>query len=269
MIYLKAILLAIVEGVTEFLPVSSTGHLILVEGFIQLSDDAEFNRAFMILIQFPAILSVVVYFWQDIWPFSGSSDQRAERLRLWKVIAIAVVPILIVGALLNDAIDKIFFAPIPVTVALLAGGIVLIVMERVLKRGEIDSLVAVSKSKALGIGLFQCMALFPGTSRSGATIFGAMVLGIDRKTAAAFSFILAIPTMAAATAYQLLNSGFGFTGEQWGVLVVGSLVSFGVSYVSISLLMNYVQHHSFAAFGWYRVVLGIAMFIMIAIGALA
>jgi len=256
LIYLKAIVLGIVEGATEFLPVSSTGHLILVERFLQLSDDTAFNKAFMVLIQFPAILSVVLYFWGDIWPFVEDAAVRAQRMRLWKKILAALLPVLVLGALFGDVIDKLLFAPIPVAIALAGGGVVLIVMERVLDASRVRELDDVSMRSALVIGLFQCVAMIPGTSRSGATIFGAMVLGVDRKTAAAFSFILAIPTMAAATGYKLIQNGLSFTGEQWGVLAVGSVVSFLVAYASVALLMNYIQSHSFVVFGWYRVVLG-------------
>lgn len=257
--YLKAIVLGVVEGVTEFLPISSTGHLILVERYLALSEDTAFNNAFMVLIQFPAIFSVVLYFWGDIWPFVEDAGVRAERMGLWKKLMAALVPAIILGGLFGDMIDKLLFAPIPVGVALIGGGIVLIVMERVLKPTRVGELKDVSMRTALAIGLFQCLAMVPGTSRSGATIFGAMVMGVDRKTAAAFSFILAIPTMAAATGYKLLQNGMSFTGEQWGVLAVGSVVSFLVAYAAVALLMNYIQRHSFAAFGWYRVVLGIVL----------
>lgn len=260
LIYLKAIVLGIVEGATEFLPVSSTGHLILVERFLQLSDDTDFNNAFMVLIQFPAILSVVLYFWGEIWPFVDNIAVRTQRMRLWKKLMVALVPVLILGGLFADTIDKLLFAPIPVAIALMGGGVVLIVMERVLNPSRVRELGDISMRAALVIGLFQCVAMIPGTSRSGATIFGAMVLGVDRKTAAAFSFILAIPTMAAATGYKLVQNGLSFTGEQWGVLAIGSAVSFGVAYASVAMLMGYIQRHSFAVFGWYRVVLGAVLF---------
>lgn len=266
MIYLKAIILAIVEGATEFLPISSTGHLILVERFLQLSTDTEFNHAFMILIQFPAILSVVVYFWKSISPFVEEGELRAERMLLWKRMFIALVPVLVLGALFASTIDKLLFAPLPVTIALIFGGSVLVVMERVFKKFDVHRLVDVDTKRAFYIGVAQCFAMIPGTSRSGATIFGAMFLKVDRKTAAEFSFVLAIPTMAAATGYKLLSSGFDFTGEQWAVLAVGSLVSFVTAYASIALLMGYIQKHSFAVFGWYRIVLGGAMLVAIYAG---
>ena len=238
---------------------SSTGHLILVERFIELSADKDFNNSFMILIQFPAILSVVIYFWKDVWPFHKDSDERAQRIVLWKKLIIALLPAIVAGLLMADTIDRYFFAPFPVAVALIVGGIVLIVMERVLKNTPIDTLESIPLKVALGIGLFQCLALFPGTSRSGATIFGAMVLGLDRKTAAQFSFILAIPTMGAAMVYELATSGLSFTGSQWGLIAAGSVVSFLTAYVAVYLFMGYIQKRSFALFGWYRIALGVTI----------
>lgn len=261
--YLKAIVLGVVEGATEFLPVSSTGHLIIVEQYLQLSDDVAFNNSFMVLIQFPAILSVLLYFWRDITPFVEDSAKRALRITLWKKILFAIVPAIIFGALFADLIDEVLFAPRPVAVALIVGGVVLILMERLLKPDKVQDLDGVSARTALAIGFFQCLAMIPGTSRSAATIFGAMVMGVDRKTAAAFSFILAIPTMAAATGYKLLQNGLSFTGEQWGILAVGSVVSFLTAYASVALLMGYIQKHSFAAFGWYRIMLGICLILLI------
>lgn len=268
MIYLKAIILAIVEGATEFLPVSSTGHLILVERFLELSPDRDFNHAFMVLIQFPAILSVVLYFWQDITPFVREAPVRAQRIQLWQRMLIALLPAVVLGLLLGDTIDALLFAPLPVTVALIVGGAVLILMERVFTEPQVHSLEAVGTRKAFLIGVAQCLAMIPGTSRSAATIFGAMWLKVDRKTAAEFSFVLAIPTMAAATGYKLLKFGFQFTGEQWAVLAVGSVVSFLVAYASIVMMMRYIQAHSFAAFGWYRIVLGGVMLGAMALGLL-
>lgn len=269
MIYLKAIVLAIVEGITEFLPISSTGHLILVEHYLNLSPDQDFNNAFMILIQFPAIFSVVLYFWADIWPFSGDDEAKRRKVSLWRKTILAVIPALVFGALLGDVIDKMFFAPVPVIGALIVGGVVLILMERLLKRGETHSLDGVTTRQAVGVGLFQCLALFPGTSRSGASIFGGMALGLNRETSAAFSFILAIPTMAAATAYSLLKVGFQFTGEQWAVLALGSVVSFVTAYIAVWLLMGYIQKHSFAVFGWYRIVLGATIIAALAAGIIS
>lgn len=269
LVLLKAMVLGIVEGATEFLPVSSTGHLILVERFLELTDDSAFNRAFMVLIQFPAIFSVILYFWSDIGILSGDAEERRKRIELWKKVLVALVPALVLGALLWNMIDKLLFAPLPVAVALIGGGIVLIVMERVMHPDKVGSLEDVSYRTAFIIGLFQCLAMVPGTSRSGATIFGAMVMGVERKTAASFSFILAIPTMAAATGYSLLSKGMSFTGEQWAIIAVGSIVSFLMAYASVALLMGYIQKHSFAAFGWYRIVLGLALLTAIAMGVYA
>lgn len=269
LVFLKAMLLGIVEGATEFLPVSSTGHLILVERFLELTEDSAFNRAFMVLIQFPAIFSVLLYFWSDIGVLTGDAEERKIRIDLWKKVFVALLPALVLGGLFGDMIDKLLFAPIPVAFALIGGGIVLIVMERVMHPDKVGTLEDISYRTALIIGLFQCLAMVPGTSRSGATIFGAMFMGVERKTAASFSFILAIPTMAAATGYSLLTKGMSFTGEQWAILAVGSIVSFLVAYASVALLMGYIQKHSFAVFGWYRVVLGLILVTAFALGLYA
>ena len=165
LIYLKVIILGIVEGATEFLPVSSTGHLILVERFLQLSDDPAFNNSFMVLIQFPAILSVVLYFWGDISPFTDDPGLKHQRITLWKKVIIAIIPVIILGGLFAEAIDKLLFAPLPVAIALIVGGLVLIIMEKVLNPEKVNDLNEITAPTALAIGLFQCLAMFPGTSR--------------------------------------------------------------------------------------------------------
>lgn len=255
MIFLKAILLAVVEGVTEFLPISSTGHLILVDAFIRLSEDTAFNNTFMIVIQLPAIGAVVVYFWQDLWPYTALGERRQELFRLWSKILFAVLPALVLGALLNDFLEENLFAPIPVAVALLVGGIVIIAVERAGTRLRFEDVTDITYRAALFIGMFQCLAMIPGTSRSAATIVGAMILGASRPAAAEFSFLLAIPTMFAAFVYSLTKTGLTFSGEQWAVLVVGSVASFLVAYSVIAWFMSYVRTRSFAIFGYYRIVL--------------
>ena len=255
MIYLKAVLLAIVEGVTEFLPVSSTGHLILLEEFLLLSSDADFRNSFTVIIQLPAILSVLVYFWKDLWPFASAGERRQEVYALWSKILVAVVPVLIIGFLVHDYLEARLFAPLPVALALFVGGVVLIVVERFKHQTTIELVTDITFRMALIIGFIQCLALIPGTSRSAATIIGAILLGASRPAAAEFSFFLALPTMAAATAYSLMKSGLDFTAEQWSVLALASIVSFAVAYSVIAALMRYIRRHSFAVFGYYRIAL--------------
>ena len=260
MIYLKAVILAVVEGITEFLPISSTGHLILVEEVLSLSDDPEFSSAFNIIIQLPAILSVVVYFWKDLWPYGASDGHRRELHLLWAKILLAVTPALVIGFLVGDFLDEHLFAPLPVAIALLAGGVFLIAIERLRHRVSFESVRDITFQAALLIGFIQCLAMFPGTSRSAATIIGAMLLGASRPAAVEFSFFLAIPTMMAATAYLLVQSGFTFTGQQWAVLAVGSVASFVVAYAVIAGFMHYVRTRSFALFGYYRIGLALLVF---------
>ena len=266
--YLKAILLAVVEGLTEFLPISSTGHLILVEEFLELGDDPEFARAFMIIIQLPAIFSVVLYFWRDLWP-GGTPEERNAKLVLWRKIILAFVPAAVVGLLLAEIIEDHFMAPLPVAAALFVGGVVLIFIERRPRTARILSHGDLTVRTALFIGCFQCLALFPGVSRSAATIIGAMLLGCSRGVAAEFSFFLAIPTMCAATGYtllkMLLRGDGGWTATQWGLLATGSAVSFLVAYASIAFLMGYIRKHSFQVFGYYRIVLAIAVAIVLVV----
>lgn len=254
--YLKAVLLAIVEGATEFLPVSSTGHLIIVDAFVRLTEDKAFNDAFMVIIQLPAILAVVVYFWADLWPFSRTGAERRGLLSLWMKIILAVVPALVLGALFDDFLEAHLFAPVPVAIALIVGGIVLIILERGHRKTVYESTHDLPLRTAFFIGVIQCLAMIPGTSRSAASIIGAMALGAGRRAAAEFSFFLAIPTMFAATGYKMMKQGFSFTGEQWGLLATGSVVSFLVAYAVIAAFMGYVRKHSFEVFGYYRIALG-------------
>jgi undecaprenyl-diphosphatase len=264
-IYLKAVILAVVEGITEFLPISSTGHLILVEEFIHLGSNGAFAKAFTVVIQLPAILAVVVYFRNDLWPFVDEPNLRRERLGLWAKIVVAVIPAAILGFLFDDTIESVLLQPIPVVIALIIGGIVLILVERVGHREIMPRVHDIGFAKALAIGLFQCLALFPGTSRSAATIIGGMVLGASRPAAAEFSFFLAIPTMAGATALTLAKSGASFTSQEWAVLALGSVVSFAVAYAAIAWLMNYLRTRDFTPFGYYRIALGILVLVYFAI----
>ena len=174
MIYLKAVILAIVEGVTEFLPISSTGHLILVEELLGLSEDADFWNTFTITIQFPAIISVLVYFWKDLWPYGATGERRQRMFELWAKVFVALVPAVVLGFFFADHLEALFFAPVPVAITLFLGGIVLIAVERIIRNATIEDVADITFKIALAIGFFQCLAMIPGTSRSGATIIGAM-----------------------------------------------------------------------------------------------
>jgi undecaprenyl-diphosphatase len=253
---LKVICLALLEGITEFLPISSTGHLILVEDYLNLGDDPAFAKAFMVLIQLPAILSVVVYFWKDLWPFQDQA-QTGPTLTLWSKILVAFIPAMVLGYLFGDYIEQYLFKPIIVAAALIMGGVILLAVERLKQRQTFATVGEITYEIAFLIGCFQCVAMIPGTSRSAATIIGAMILGASRPAAAEFSFFLAIPTMCAASAYTLLKGGIDFTAHQWGLIALGSLVSFFVAYGVIAFLMNFIRKHSFTVFGYYRIVLGL------------
>ena len=257
-LYINAVILAIVEGVTEFLPVSSTGHLILFEQFFSLDEagGTGFTEAFEVIIQLPAILAVVVYFFPKIWPFQANADRRTEVFNLWYRVVAAFIPAAILGLLLDDFIESMLFAPLPVGIALIVGGIILIIVE---KRGltvRADSVHDITYALAIAIGFFQCLAMIPGTSRSAATIIGGMVLGLSRAAAAEFSFFLAIPTMLGATTLKLIKGGFGYTPLQWTILGIGSVISFITALAVIAVFMRYIQRRDFVPFGVYRIVIG-------------
>jgi len=252
-----AVILGIVEGVTEFLPISSTGHLILVNRLVEFQGG--FAHVFDVVIQLGAILSVVVFFWRKLNPFSRYKDrwEKQDTWDLWKKTLAALVPALIIGATLGKYVQELLFNPVIVSIALIAGGIVLVLIERRQPINLIDSVNDLSYKNSFLIGLIQCLAMIPGTSRSAATIIGAMFLGASRSTAAEFSFFLAIPTMAAASAYSLLTAESSLTFYQWMVLGVGFLVAFIVAWAVIAVFMKYIQSHDFKAFGYYRIILGL------------
>lgn len=254
--FLKALLFAVVEGITEFLPISSTGHMIIVDEYVRLTSDKAFNDAFIVIIQLPAILSVVVYFWPTLWPFGKGREEQAKIIQLWSKIVVAFLPAAVLGFLFDDMIEAVLFNPFTVCIALIVGGIVLIAIERRRLPVRVDDPGQMGYGKAVAIGFFQCLAMIPGTSRSAATIIGAMLLGASRPVAAEFSFFLAIPTMLGATTLKILKNGLAFTGEQWMLLAVGSVVSFAVAYAVVAFLMSYVKKHDFKVFGYYRIVLG-------------
>ncbi len=266
--FINAIILAVVEGITEFLPISSTGHMILVEDYLKLGTDPVYADTFMVAIQLPAILSVVLYFWKDLWPFGKTADTRAI-LTLWTKVVAAFMPAAVLGFLLDDLIEQWLFTSLTVALALIIGGIILIILERRKQTPRFSCVGEVSYAIAVGIGCIQCIAMIPGTSRSAATIIGAMLLGASRSAAAEFSFFLAIPTMLGATAFTLMETGLRFTGRQWALLAVGSVVSFLVAYAVVAWLMTFIRKHSFTFFGYYRIALGLAvLFLMLLAPAL-
>ena len=266
---LKAILFGIVEGITEWLPVSSTGHMIILDEFIRLDCTPEFLEMFLVVIQLGAILAVVVLFWNKIFPFQFKDRSKPviemDKIMLWLKIVVACIPAAVVGLLFDDVLEALFYHAIPVALALIVFGVAFIVVEQQNKGKEpsIRKLKDISFKAAFLIGVFQLIAaVFPGTSRSGATIVGALLIGVSRSVAAEFTFFLAIPVMFGASLLKLVKFGLSFTTLEAGVLIVGMLVSFLVSLFVISFLMDYIKKHDFQIFGWYRIVLGVIVIIL-------
>lgn len=263
--FLKAILLGIVQGITEWLPVSSTGHMILVDEFIHLKvfGDAVMNKEFvdmfMVVIQFGSILAVLLLYFHKLNPFSPrkNASEKRDTLDLWVKVLIAVVPAAIIGILFDDLIDSMFYNPVTVAATLIIYGIAFIIIEKRKRRASVTTFSQVDYKMAVMIGLFQVLALIPGTSRSGATILGAVLLGCSRGIAAEFSFFLAVPVMFGASLLKLVKMQVAFTAFSASILVAGMVVAFIVSVFAIRFLMGYIRKHDFKAFGWYRIVLGI------------
>lgn len=262
---IKAVILGIVEGLTEFLPVSSTGHLIIVNEVVNFT--GSFAKMFDIVIQLGAILSVIVYFWYKLFPFGNSKTplEKSESWNIWKKTIVGVLPALILGATLGKHIEEYLFYPVTVALALIIGGIALIILERRETKEHINSITSLSYQTAFFIGIIQCLAMIPGTSRSAATIIGAMLLGTTRVVAAEFSFFLAIPTLFAASAYSLLKTGFNLNTAQLQLLVIGFVVSFLVAWVVIAGFMKFITKKDFRPFGYYRILLGVFVLIFFTI----
>lgn len=263
---LKAIFLGIVQGITEWLPVSSTGHMILVDQFLHLAGSKKFVDTFLVVIQFGSILAVLMLYFDKLNPFSKKKSQAAKDAtwNLWIKVLIAIIPSGVIGVLFEDKIDEIFFKPSVVALALIVYGVIMIWLERRHKRPVIRRFSELSYKTAFMIGLFQVLALVPGTSRSGSTIIGATLIGTSRFIAAEFSFFMAIPTMLGASMVKLLKAGFAFSAFEWFVMFVGSITAFIVSVIVIKFFMNYIKKHSFASFGIYRIILGIIVFLFFA-----
>lgn len=263
---LKAILFGIVEGITEWLPISSTGHMILLNELLPFTSiSEEFYSVFEVVIQLGAILAVVVLFWHKIWPLgrnaeTGRVEIKAPIIDLWIKILIACVPAAIIGVLFDEVFERLFYNYVSVAIALIVFGVAFIVVENAHKgkKPRIRSLARIDYRIALYIGAFQVIAaVFPGTSRSGATIVGALMLGVSRKVAAEFTFFLAIPVMFGASLLKLVKFGFAFTGGELVILLLGMAVAFAVSILVIKFLMDYIKKHDFKVFGWYRIALGL------------
>ena len=261
---IKSILFGIVEGITEWLPISSTGHMILLNEFVKLDVRPEFWEMFLVVIQLGAILAVVLLFWNKIFPFDLKKKPHVKKdiFSLWFKIIVACIPAAVVGLLFDDQLNELFYNYTCVSIALIVFGIAFIMIENRNKNlsPKIKDLSQITYQTAIIIGIFQLIAaVFPGTSRSGATIIGALLIGVSRTTAAEFTFFLAIPVMLGASLLKLVKFGFAFTGMEWAILLTGMAVAFVVSLLVIRFLMNYIKKHDFKVFGWYRIVLGVVV----------
>jgi undecaprenyl-diphosphatase len=261
---LKAILFGIVEGITEWLPISSTGHMILLDEFVKLNVTEAFMEMFLVVIQLGAIIAVVTTYWKRLFPFSfkGKIIIKKQIFIMWFKIIVACLPAAVVGVLWDDKIDALFYNYQTVSIMLILVGILFIIMENRNKgrRSSINSIAEITFKAALAVGLFQLVAaVFPGTSRSGATILGGIFIGMSRTIAAEFTFFMAVPVMFGASLLKLVKFGFAFTGSEVLILGAGLITAYIVSVIIINFLMQYIQKRDFKPFGWYRIVLGIVV----------
>ena len=275
---LKAILFGIVEGITEWLPVSSTGHMIILDEFVKLKCSPEFLEMFLVVIQLGAILAVVILFWNKIFPFQFKDKSKPviemDKIWLWVKIVIACIPAAVVGLLFDDICEELFYHAVPVAIALIVFGVAFIIVEKSNKgkKAKVTRLDDLTIKTALIIGVFQLLAaIFPGTSRSGATIVGALLIGVSRTVAAEFTFFLASPVMFGASLLKVVKfvlEGVAITGLEMAVMIVATVVSFVVSVFVIKFLMDYIKKHDFQVFGWYRIVLGAIVLLLGAVGVI-
>lgn len=268
---LKALILGIVEGITEWLPISSTGHMILVDEFLKLNVSEEFKSMFLVVIQLGAILAVVVLYFKKLIPLDVQNKKlhwKKDTLTMWLKIIVSCVPAAIVGVFFDDQLEAVFYNWQTVSAALIIFGILFIIIEK-RNRGrepKINSINDITYKTAIIIGIFQLIAaVFPGTSRSGATIVGALLIGVSRSIAAEYTFFLAVPVMFGASALKLVKFGFDFSSMELAILAVGLISAFVVSILAIKFLMSYIKKHDFTVFGWYRIVLGAAVILYFAI----
>ena len=269
--FLKVVFLGVIEGITEWLPISSTGHMLLVDEFLQLGASDEFKEMFFVVIQLGAILAVVLLFWKKMWPFRLGENKRTVVVRkkvfsVWFKVALACVPGAIVTLLFDDFIEAHLHTPFVIAAALIVYGVAFIVVEKrnQTRKPSIRKLSEIDYKTALLIGLFQVLSIIPGTSRSGATIVGALIIGVSRTAGAEFTFFLAVPVMFGLSFIKLLKFGLAFTGTELAILLVGSVSAFLVSLFVIKFLMNYIKKHDFTVFGWYRIALGIVVMLYFA-----
>lgn len=257
---IKVIIIGIIQGITEWLPISSTGHMILADELLRLNVSDAFMEMFRVVIQFGSILAVVVLYFHKLNPFAPSKSdvQKRQTWRLWFKVIVGIIPAGIVGVLFDDWLNDHLYNYVTVAIALIVYGVAFIVIEKIRKgkTPRVDSVDRLDYKTALGVGCFQTLSLIPGTSRSGSTILGAMILGMSREAAAEFSFFMAIPVMLGASLLKMLKFGFSFTSSELIVLIVGVLIAFVVSVAAIKFLTGFIKKHSFAVFGWYRIILG-------------
>ncbi|MGN0151205.1 MAG: undecaprenyl-diphosphate phosphatase [Wujia sp.] len=262
---LKVIVLGIVEGITEWLPISSTGHMLLVDEFIKMNVSDEFKEMFFVVIQLGAILAVVLLFWDKMWPFQMKDKNKPvvqkDIFSMWFKVVVACIPGAIVTLLFDDYIEAHLHTPTVIAIALIFYGIAFIVIESWNKKRtpKIETLSDITYKTAFVIGLFQVLSIIPGTSRSGATIIGALLIGVSRVAAAEFTFFLAVPVMFGLSLIKVIKFGFAYSSAELVILIVGVVVAFAMSVVVIKFLMSYIKKHDFKVFGWYRIVLGIAV----------
>lgn len=260
---LKIIFLGIVEGITEWLPISSTGHMLLVDEFITLNMSEAFKEMFFVVIQLGAIIAVVVMFWNKMWPFQFKDKSqpviKKDIFNMWFKVVVACIPSAVLGLLFDDFLEAHFGNAVSIAIMLIVYGVAFIAIEAWNKKRtpKVEKLDDISYLTAFLIGLFQVLSMIPGTSRSGATIIGALLIGVSRTAAAEFTFFLAVPTMVGASALKLIKFGFHFTSSEIIALAVGMIVAFAVSLICIKWLMNFIKKHDFKVFGWYRIVLGV------------
>lgn len=264
---LKVIFLGIVEGITEWLPISSTGHMLLVDQFLQLNESQDFKDMFFVVIQLGAIMAVVLLFWNKMWPFrrgvNNKIEVRKDVFSIWFKVVVACVPGAVITLLFDDYIEAHFQTPEIIASALILYGIAFILIEIInrKRKPKIETINDITYMTAFLIGMFQVLSIIPGTSRSGSTIIGALLIGVSRVAAAEFTFFLAVPVMFGLSAIKIIKFGFGFTALELCITLLGMLVAFVVSLIVVKFLMNYIRKHDFKVFGWYRIILGVIILI--------
>lgn len=263
--WLKVVFLGIVEGITEWLPISSTGHMLLVDEFIKLNVSDAFKDMFFVVIQLGAILAVVVIFWNKMWPFQMPKESQSiikkDRFSLWFKVVVSCIPGAAVTLLFDDYVEAHFHTPVVIAIALIFYGIAFIIIENRNKNkvARINTLEEISYKDAFLIGVFQVLSIVPGTSRSGSTIIGGLLMGISRVAIAEFTFFMAVPVMFGLSAIKIIKFGFNFTHTELTILIWGMVIAFTVSIIVIKFLMSYIKKHDFKIFGWYRIILGIVV----------